>query len=232
MEYLNFSWVLEGYLAGAMGPTSRRDLMFFHRQDIRAVLRMEENTISAELWQLYDMYEPVPDFSAPTLEQIDRMARWIEEQIENWERPVVVTCHAGIGVAVAAGIGVAVGGGVGVGSSPPHAASANAATIISIGTSTSLGIFFFPFQLTGSVPSIEALALTEFGAIQTQAGASSSKVSFRVPIVEEKQLLLHTDSKLRPLADELFASMCPDTRSKCLAASSPARSGRSGRSLK
>ena len=97
MEYLNFSWVLEGYLAGAMGPTSRRDLMFFHRQDIRAVLRMEENTISAELWQLYDMYEPVPDFSAPTLEQIDRMARWIEEQIENWERPVVVTCHAGIG---------------------------------------------------------------------------------------------------------------------------------------
>ena len=97
MEYLNFSWVLEGYLAGAMGPTSRRDLMFFYRQDIRAVLRMEENTISAELWQMYDMYEPVNDFSAPTLEQIDRMARWIEDQIENWERPVVVTCHAGIG---------------------------------------------------------------------------------------------------------------------------------------
>ncbi len=97
MEYLNFSWVLEGYLAGAMGPTSRRDLIFFHRQDIRAVLRMEENTISAELWNLYDLYEPVPDFSAPTLEQLDRMARWIEDQIENWERPVVVTCHAGIG---------------------------------------------------------------------------------------------------------------------------------------
>ena len=97
MEYLNFSWVLEGYLAGAMGPTSRRDLIFFQRQDIRAVLRMEESTISAEIWNMYDMFEPVPDFSAPTLEQIDRMARWIEEQIENYERPVVVTCHAGIG---------------------------------------------------------------------------------------------------------------------------------------
>jgi len=94
---LNFSWVLEGYLAGAMGPTSRRDLIFFQHQDIGAVLRMEESTISAELWNLQDMFEPVPDFSAPTLEQIDRMCRWIEEQIENWERPVVVTCHAGVG---------------------------------------------------------------------------------------------------------------------------------------
>ena len=97
MEYLNFSWVLEGYLAGAMGPTSRRDLIFFERQDVKAVLRMEQNTISAELWNMYDMFEPVPDFSAPTLAQIDRMCRWIEDQIENWERPVVVTCHAGIG---------------------------------------------------------------------------------------------------------------------------------------
>ena len=97
MEYLNFGWVLEGCLAGAMGPTSRRDLIFFSRQDIRAVLRMERNTISAELWNMHDLYEPVPDFAAPTLAQIDRMTRWIEDQIENWERPVVVTCHAGIG---------------------------------------------------------------------------------------------------------------------------------------
>ena len=97
MEYLNFGWVLEGCLAGAMGPTSRRDLIFFSRQDIRAVLRMERNTISAELGDLHDLYEPVPDFAAPTLAQIDRMTRWIEDQIENWERPVVVTCHAGIG---------------------------------------------------------------------------------------------------------------------------------------
>ena len=97
MEYLNFGWVLEGCLAGAMGPTSRRDLIFFSRQDIRAVLRMERNTISAELWNMHDLYVPVPDFAAPTLAQIDRMTRWIEDQIENWERPVVVTCHAGIG---------------------------------------------------------------------------------------------------------------------------------------
>ncbi len=97
MAHLNFSWVLEGCLAGAMGPASRRDLIFFQQQDIRAVLRMEESTISAEIWNMHDMFESVPDFSAPSLAQIDRMARWIEDQIENWERPVVVTCYAGIG---------------------------------------------------------------------------------------------------------------------------------------
>ncbi len=95
--HLNFSWVLQGCLAGAMGPSNRRDLIFFSQQDIKAVLRMEENTISADLWNMFDLFEPVPDFSAPTLPQIDRMCRWIEDQIENYERPVVVTCYAGIG---------------------------------------------------------------------------------------------------------------------------------------
>ena len=97
MAYLNFSWILEGALAGAQGPTSRRDLLFFHRNDIRAIVRMEERTISGEAWNLVDLYEPVPDFTAPALDQIERMVRFIEEQTEMWERPVVVTCHAGLG---------------------------------------------------------------------------------------------------------------------------------------
>jgi atypical dual specificity phosphatase len=97
VSYLNFSWILEGALAGAQGPTSRRDLLFFHRNDIRAIVRMEEHTISGEAWNLVDLYEPVPDFAAPALDQIERMVRFIEEQTETWERPVVVTCHAGLG---------------------------------------------------------------------------------------------------------------------------------------
>ncbi len=96
-NHLNFSWILEGSLAGAQGPTTPRDLMFFKRNDILAVLRMEERTISGEPWNLVDMFEPVPDFTPPTLEQIQRMVAFIEAQIETWERPVVVTCHAGVG---------------------------------------------------------------------------------------------------------------------------------------
>jgi atypical dual specificity phosphatase len=97
LAYLNFSWVLEGYLAGAEGPTRRRDLIFLKMKGIAAIIRMEEMTISGEADELVDYFEPVPDFHPPNPQQIERMVRFIEEQSEKWERPVVVTCHAGIG---------------------------------------------------------------------------------------------------------------------------------------
>lgn len=97
MAYLDFSWILEGSLAASRGPTSRRDLTFLKLQDIAAIIRMEPETISGEALELVDMYEPVTDGQPPSVEQLDRMARFIEEQIETWERPVVVTCHAGMG---------------------------------------------------------------------------------------------------------------------------------------
>ncbi len=97
MEYLNFGWVIQGSLAGAQGPTSRRDLMYLKLQDIRAIVRMEEQTISGEGLELVDLYEPVIDFTPPLPDQIDRIVGFISEQIETWERPVVVTCFAGIG---------------------------------------------------------------------------------------------------------------------------------------
>ncbi len=97
MEYLNFGWVIHGSLAGAQGPTRSRDLIFLKLQSIGAIVRMEEQTISGAGLDLVDMYEPVTDFTAPNPEQIDRMVSFISEQIETWERPVVVTCYAGLG---------------------------------------------------------------------------------------------------------------------------------------
>ena len=97
MAYMNFSWIIEGTLAGSQGPTSTRDITFLKLNDVLAVIRMEEHTISTEPWQMVELYEPVPDFMPPTMEQIDRMVNFIEEQIENWDRPVVVSCAAGIG---------------------------------------------------------------------------------------------------------------------------------------
>ena len=97
MAYLNFSWILEGSLAASQGPTSRRDLTFLKLHDIAAIIRMEPETISGEALELVDMFEPVTDGLPPSIEQLDRMARFIEEQVETWERPVVVTCRAGMG---------------------------------------------------------------------------------------------------------------------------------------
>jgi len=64
---------------------------------IRPKSRINPETISGEALELVDMFEPVTDGQPPSVEQLDRMAHFIEEQIETWERPVVVTCHAGMG---------------------------------------------------------------------------------------------------------------------------------------
>ena len=97
MAYLDFTWILEGSLAASRGPPNRRDLTFLKLNEIAAIIRMETDPISGEALEMVDMFEPVTNGQPPSLEQLDRMARFIEEQIETWEHPVVVTCYAGLG---------------------------------------------------------------------------------------------------------------------------------------
>lgn len=99
MQPMNFGWVLEDELAGSMGPASLDDLSFLFHHGVRAVVRMEEQTIAADTGDkldMVDMYEPVTDFTAPNMDQIQRMIEFIDQQIAD-ERPVAVSCYAGIG---------------------------------------------------------------------------------------------------------------------------------------
>ncbi len=100
IRYMNFGWVLENELAGSQGPVSMQDLFFLHQQGVRAVIRMEERTIPADTGghlDILDMYVPVRDFTPPDQDQIDRMIEFIDEQLVQNSRPVVVSCYAGIG---------------------------------------------------------------------------------------------------------------------------------------
>ena len=99
MQYMNFGWILDNELGGAQGPAGMQDLFFLHQQGVRAVIRMEQRTIAADsggIVDMVDMFEPVPDFTPPTQEQIGRMVEFIDEQT-GAGRPVAVTCYAGIG---------------------------------------------------------------------------------------------------------------------------------------
>ena len=99
-RYMNFGWVLENELAGSQGPASLQDLFFLYQQGVRAVIRMEERTIPADTGgyvDIVDMYVPVRDFTPPDQDQIDRMIDFINEQAVQNDRPVVVSCYAGIG---------------------------------------------------------------------------------------------------------------------------------------
>jgi len=100
LSYMNFGWVLEGELAGAQGPASQHDLFFLASQGVRAIVRMEVRTVAGgtgEAADIVDMFEPVPDFTAPKPEQIQRMVEFIDTQVSEEGRPTVVTCYAGIG---------------------------------------------------------------------------------------------------------------------------------------
>ena len=94
-NYLNFSWIIEGALAGSVGATERKDLFFFKMQEISSVVRLDENNISAEPWQLFELFEPIDSLANADFEQINRISVFIEEQFEKWERPGVVTCETG-----------------------------------------------------------------------------------------------------------------------------------------
>ncbi len=99
MQIMNFGWVLNNELAGSQGPASLDDLSFLYHQGVRAVIRMEERTIAADSGNdsdLVDMFEPVPDFTPPGLDQIQRMIEFIDQQTSE-QRPVVVSCYAGVG---------------------------------------------------------------------------------------------------------------------------------------
>ena len=98
-RFMNFGWVLENELAGSQGPVSMQDLFFLHQQGVRAAIRMEERTIPVDTGgyvDIVDLYVPVPDFTPPAQEQIDAMINFIDQRLQE-ERPVVVSCYAGIG---------------------------------------------------------------------------------------------------------------------------------------
>ena len=102
MSWLNFSWVVDGKLAGHQAPSSEQDLTWLKQQGILALVRMAEenrsrvNSPQVELIGLLDCHEPVRDFTAPKQWQIKRMIAFITKAISEG-RPVGVSCGAGLG---------------------------------------------------------------------------------------------------------------------------------------
>lgn len=100
MRYMNFSWILENEVGGSQGPVNLQDLFFLYQQGVRAVIRMEERTIPADTGgfvDIVDLFVPVRDFTPPAQEQIDQMVEFINQQAMQNDRPVAVSCYAGIG---------------------------------------------------------------------------------------------------------------------------------------
>ena len=96
---VNFSWVVPGRLAGSARPLHPEAIATLSTEGIGAIVSLTEEPLPSELVEaagLACVHLPVPDFTAPTLDQIDAAVTAIDGYVSEG-KPVVVHCAAGLG---------------------------------------------------------------------------------------------------------------------------------------
>lgn len=102
MGKLNLRWLISGEVAGHKAPDSEDDLHYLKETGIEAVVRMVEDNVASiscaqvEKSGLIDFHEPVPESTAPSQVQIDRIIAFMKRSVAE-KKPVGVSCRAGIG---------------------------------------------------------------------------------------------------------------------------------------
>ncbi len=98
-KYLKFSWVIDRLLGGCAKPCDEEHLEFLFSQGVRALVRLEKGGFESQDLKNYgiaDLQEYIPDFTAPSKIQIDKIIIFIKSHLNKGE-PVAVSCGAGIG---------------------------------------------------------------------------------------------------------------------------------------
>lgn len=96
----NFSWLIEGEIAGMAKPASSvYDFEFLKGEGFEAIVSLTESSLSEVLIEKFGFsvkHIPVRDFEAPTLEQIEDFVVFAENARSEGKK-LVVHCDAGIG---------------------------------------------------------------------------------------------------------------------------------------
>ncbi|HEY8596844.1 MAG TPA: dual specificity protein phosphatase 23 [Thermomicrobiales bacterium] len=99
MPLFNFSWLIEGELAGSARPLGGIGLATLNRRGVRVVISLTEKPPSASSLRragLVGIHLPIADFTAPTLAQIAVAVSAIDD-FRARGLPVAVHCAAGRG---------------------------------------------------------------------------------------------------------------------------------------
>ena len=95
----NFSWVLEGKLAGSGLPVSEEEFRWVVDKGIKSIVTVREVRLPREWFDGGDidyLHLVVEDYGAPTIEDIDELVNFIDNKIRIG-RAVLVHCAAGKG---------------------------------------------------------------------------------------------------------------------------------------
>lgn len=95
----NFSWVIEGKLAGCGLPITQNEFEWLLENGIKSIVTVREVPLPSEWFadsNIDYMHLQVEDFGAPTIEELDNAINFIEHEII-MGRPVMVHCAAGKG---------------------------------------------------------------------------------------------------------------------------------------
>jgi atypical dual specificity phosphatase len=96
----NFSWLIEGEIAGMAKPASSvHDFEFLKENGFEAIVSLTEFPLNEALIEEFGFsvkHIPVRDFEAPTLEQIEDFIAFAEKARAEGKK-LVVHCDAGVG---------------------------------------------------------------------------------------------------------------------------------------
>jgi atypical dual specificity phosphatase len=95
----NFSWMIENRLAGVSYPRSEDAIALLRKLGVQALLNLSEEPLPLDLLRKYQLrgeHLPLADFTAPTLEQVERALVIIDGFLAQG-LTVAVHCGAGLG---------------------------------------------------------------------------------------------------------------------------------------
>jgi atypical dual specificity phosphatase len=98
----NFSWVIEGKLAGSGMPMNYSQFLWVMTHGVKAIVTVREVPLPSKWFSNVNsddvdyFHLRVEDYSAPSLEEIDNTIDYIQQQISK-NKPVMVHCAAGRG---------------------------------------------------------------------------------------------------------------------------------------
>ena|SRR6476661_4230413 len=98
----NFSWIVNGKLAGSGMPMTFSQLVWTVKQGIKTIVTVREVSLPSKWFterttkDIDYLHLRVEDYGAPTLEELDNTVNFMKKQINN-QKPVLVHCAAGKG---------------------------------------------------------------------------------------------------------------------------------------